>query len=94
VVLSEQLVKDIDTLVGTRQRSSFLTQAAEEKLMRLRQLKALEAAAGSWKDKDHPELKQGAAKWVAKLRRQAKVPAPPQGAFLRATRETALTSLR
>ena len=70
VVLSEQLVKDIDTLVGTRQRSSFLTQAAEEKLMRLRQLKALEAAAGSWKDKDHPELKQGASKWVAKLRRQ------------------------
>ena len=70
VALSEQLVKDIDTLVGTRQRSSFLTQAAEEKLMRLRQLKTLEAAAGSWKDKDHPELKQGAAKWVAKLRRQ------------------------
>jgi hypothetical protein len=70
VVLSEQLVKDIDTLVGTRQRSSFLTQAAEEKLMRLCQIKALEAAAGSWKDKDHPELKQGAAKWVAKLRQQ------------------------
>ena len=70
VVLSEQLVKDIDTLVGTRQRSSFLTQAAEEKLMRLRQLQALEAAAGSWKDKDHPELKQGAANWVANLRRQ------------------------
>jgi len=40
------------------------------KLMRLRQLKALEAASGSWKDKDHPELKQGAAKWVNKLRRQ------------------------
>jgi Arc/MetJ-type ribon-helix-helix transcriptional regulator len=70
VVLSEQLVKDIDTLVGTRQRSSFLTQAAEEKLMRLCQIKALEAAAGSWKDKDHPELKQGAAKRVAKLRQQ------------------------
>jgi hypothetical protein len=48
---------DIDTLVGSRQRSSFLTQAAEEKLMRLR-LKALEEATGSWKDKDHPELKQ------------------------------------
>lgn len=43
VVLSE-LVKDIDTLVGSRQRSSFLTQAAERELMRLRQLKALEAS--------------------------------------------------
>ena len=71
VVLSEQLVKDIDRLVGSRQRSSFLTQAAEERLMRLRQLKALEAAAGSWKDKDHPELKQGSAKWVRKLRQES-----------------------
>jgi hypothetical protein len=70
VVLSDQLVKDIDTLVGTRQRSSFISQAVEKELMRLRQLKALEAAAGSWKDKDHPELKHGAAKWVEKLRRQ------------------------
>lgn len=70
VVLSEQLVKDIDALVGSRQRSSFLTQAAERELMRLRQLKALQAAIGAWKDKDHPELKHGAANWVKKLRRQ------------------------
>jgi hypothetical protein len=70
VVLSDQLVKEIDTLVGTRQRSSFLTQAAEHELMRLRQLKALETAAGAWKDKDHPELKQGAAKWVRTIRKE------------------------
>jgi predicted RNase H-like HicB family nuclease len=44
--------------------------AAEEKLMRLRQLKGLKVATSSWKDKDHPELRQGAAKWVSKLRRQ------------------------
>ena len=70
VVLSDQLVKDIDRLVGSRQRSSFLTQAAEKELMRLRQLKALDDVAGAWKDKDHPELKRGAAKWVRKLRRE------------------------
>ena len=70
VVLSEQLVRDIDTVVGTRQRSSFLTQAAEKELMRLRQIKALKAAAGAWKDKDHPELKQGSVKFVQKLRRE------------------------
>jgi Arc/MetJ-type ribon-helix-helix transcriptional regulator len=70
VVLSDQLVKDIDALVGSRQRSRFISQAAEKELIRLRQLKALEAAAGSWKDKDHPELKKGAAKWVEKLRLQ------------------------
>jgi hypothetical protein len=38
--------------------------------MRYRQLKAIEAATGAWKDKDHPELKQGSARHIAKLRRQ------------------------
>jgi hypothetical protein len=68
VVLSEQLVKDIGAIEPSRQRSSFLTQEAEHELMGLRQLKALKTAAGSWKDRDHPELKGGAAKWVGKLR--------------------------
>jgi hypothetical protein len=70
VVLEEKLVKDIDRFVGSRRRSSFLTEAAEEKLMRYRQIEALKAAAGAWKDKDHPELKQGSAKWVRKLRQE------------------------
>jgi hypothetical protein len=69
VVIPEQLVKDIDTLAGSRQRSTFRTEAAEEKLMRYRQLAAIDAAAGAWKDKDHPELKPGAAKYISKLRR-------------------------
>ena len=71
VVLSEQLVKDIDQLVGSRQRSSFLTEAAQKELMRRRQIDALKAAANTWKDEDHPELKQGSAKWVRKLRRES-----------------------
>src|SRR5437870_1262453 len=70
IVIPQQLVAEIDTLVGKRGRSTFLTQAAEKELMRLRQMKALESAAGSWLDKDHPELKQGAAKWVKKLRKE------------------------
>ena len=70
IVIPQQLVAEIDTVVGKRGRSAFLAQAAQKELMRLRQLKALKAAAGSWKEKDHPELKQGAAQWVEKLRRQ------------------------
>ena len=70
IVIAQQLVTEIDILVGKRGRSKFLTQAAEKDLMRLRQIKALEKASGSWKDKDHPELKQGAAKWVKGLRRE------------------------
>jgi hypothetical protein len=36
--------------------------------MRVRQLKAIEAAAGTWEDEDHPELKAGAAKYIGKVR--------------------------
>jgi len=70
VVIPRQLVSEIDAVVGKRSRSAFLTQAAEKELMRLRQLKALKAASGTWKDKDHPELKRGAARWIDKLRRE------------------------
>jgi hypothetical protein len=70
IVIPRKLVAEIDTLVGKRGRSAFLTGAAEKELLRLRQIKALEAATGAWKDKDHPELKQGAARWVKKLRRE------------------------
>jgi hypothetical protein len=68
IVIPQQLAAEIDTLVGKRGRSIFLTQAAEKEVMRLRQIRALESACGAWKDKDHPELKQGAAKWVKELR--------------------------
>jgi metal-responsive CopG/Arc/MetJ family transcriptional regulator len=71
VVLEEKLVKDIDRFVGVRQRSSFLEEAAEEKLMRYRQIAALKAATGAWKDEDHSELQHGSAKWVRKLRRES-----------------------
>ncbi len=34
------------------------------------QLAALEAAAGAWKDEDHPELAEGGAAYVEKIRAQ------------------------
>ena len=71
VVLDENLVKDIDRLVGSRRRSSFLTEAAQEKLMRYRQIEALKAVAGAWKDQDHPELKHGSTKWVKSMRQES-----------------------
>ena len=69
IVIPEILAREIDRLVGKRGRSKFLTQAAEQELKRLRMLKALQRAAGSWKDENHPELRRGAARWVAKLRK-------------------------
>ena len=70
IVIPEQLAEEIDTLVGRRARSSFLTEAAWKEVRRLRMLKALEKTAGAWKDRDHPELKGGAARYVTKIRKQ------------------------
>jgi Arc/MetJ-type ribon-helix-helix transcriptional regulator len=70
VVLPADLVSQIDTLVGKRKRSRFLADLASREVKRLHLLKALKRAAGSWKDEDHPELKDGAAKWVEQLREE------------------------
>jgi Arc/MetJ-type ribon-helix-helix transcriptional regulator len=71
IIIPESLVNEIDRLVGKRGRSEFLTQAAEKELQRLQQIRALENLAGAWKDKDHPELKVGAARWVKELRKES-----------------------
>ena len=70
IVMPNALVAEIDSLVGKRGRSKFLTDVAWREVKRLRLLKALERAAGSWKEEDHPELKRGAAAWIRKLRRE------------------------
>ena len=69
IVIPLDLVTEIDDLVGRRGRSAFLAQAARREVKRLRMLKALDVAAGSWQDEDHPDLRKGAARWVEKLRR-------------------------
>lgn len=71
VIIPEPLVEEIDRVVGKRGRSAFLAQAAEKELRRLRQIQALDGAAGGWKDKDHPELDGGAARWVKSLRKES-----------------------
>jgi hypothetical protein len=48
-----------------------LAQAAEKELRRLQQIRALEGVAGTWKDRDHPELEAGAASWVRRLRKES-----------------------
>lgn len=70
IVIPQELVAEIDIIVGKRARSAFLIQAAKKELLRLPQPSALEAAVGCWKDEDHPELQKGAATWVKELRQE------------------------
>ena len=71
VIIPEQLVEEIDNLVGKRSRSQFLVEAATYELKRQQQIAALRAATGAWKLADHPELKGGAVAYQRKLRAES-----------------------
>jgi hypothetical protein len=69
---AERLARKENRSLSELMREAFrrYQQAADEDAaLQRRQLEALEAAAGAWKDQDHPELRRGAADWVRKLRR-------------------------
>jgi hypothetical protein len=68
VFLPEGLLADIDKLFGKGKRSAFLTEIVEREVRRQKLLRALDEAAGCWKDDDHPELKHGAGAWVKEQR--------------------------
>ena len=70
VLLPMDLVREIDTIVGPRGRSAFLVETAREAIRRKRMLQFLDSGEPVWKEADHPELKQGSAAWVRKLRRE------------------------
>jgi hypothetical protein len=70
VLLPLDLVREIDTIVGPRGRSAFLVETAREAIRRKRMLQFLDSDEPVWKEADHPELKQGSAAWVRKLRRE------------------------
>jgi len=76
IFLPDDLLQEIDALVGPRGRSSFLVEIARNEVRRQRLLKFLESPAGEqpeWKDNsgNHPELAGGAAAWVRELRAES-----------------------
>ena len=71
ITLPEEVRADLDRLVEKRNRSRFITDAIRKALLIARQKEALQQAAGAWKDKDHPELKDGSVAWVKKIRRES-----------------------
>jgi len=69
ILLPDDLLVEIDALVGPRGRSSFLVETARNEVRRRRLLQFLEGEDPAWKDTDHPELSHGSAEWVGKLRK-------------------------
>jgi metal-responsive CopG/Arc/MetJ family transcriptional regulator len=71
--MPDDLLAEVDDLVGPRKRSEFFVEAVREKLRRARLQAAAEAAAGSLVGVDIPgwETSESAAEWVHNLRRQS-----------------------
>jgi hypothetical protein len=70
ILLPQDLVEEIDSIVGPRGRSAFLVETAREAVRRRKLLRFLESDTPAWKDADHPELARGAAAWVRQLRQE------------------------
>ncbi len=68
VILPEDLLAEVDRLVGHRGRSAFLTEVLGKEVQRRKLLAALQDARGSWKTEDHPELAHGSEAFVEELR--------------------------
>ena len=71
IVIPEDLAAEIDKVAGRRGRSQFLIESARREISRHRMIRAIAQASGAWTDQDHPELRRGADRHVAKLRREA-----------------------
>jgi hypothetical protein len=77
VLLPEDLLREIDALVGPRGRSSFLVETARQEVRRQRLLHFLESEDPAWTSDGHPELAGGAAAWVRKLRTESEARGAP-----------------
>jgi len=80
VVLPQELIEEIDLVVGPRGRSAFLVETARAELRRRRLLSFLESKGAVWKDEDHPELAEGTDAWVRKIRREGEARIPGRDA--------------
>ncbi len=73
LILPEEMVKEVDALVGKRKRSQFVGEAVREKLRKETLRAAIKATAGIFAEADHPEwaTSEKAADWVRKLREES-----------------------
>jgi hypothetical protein len=81
VLIPEDLLREVDALVGNRKRSEFFVEAAREKLDRLKLRKAAHRLAGFLKDADTPdwETPEATSEWVRRLRRESDERSLPPG---------------
>ena len=72
IVLPDELMENVDSLVGKRKRSRFIEQAVTEKLRKEALLEALNHTAGALSSEEHPEweTREKVANWVRESRQE------------------------
>ena len=70
VVFPDDLLADVDALVGPRGRSAFLTETVRQEIRRRRLLQILNDPDPILNKKDYPELRKGGAAFERRLRGQ------------------------
>lgn len=70
LALPEQLIREIDAMVGPRGRSAFLVETATAELRKRKMLEFLRSDKVAFKDEDHPEFASGTEAWVRSLREE------------------------
>jgi hypothetical protein len=67
-LLPDDILNELKTAVPKRQQSKVVAEALRKELKRIKLSKVLQSSFGSWKDKDHPELKKGSGEFVRSVR--------------------------
>jgi len=71
-LLPEDLLDELKMTVSKRQQSKVVADALRKELKRLKLEKVLQTSFGAWKDKNHPELKEGTVAFIRKVRRSSR----------------------
>ena len=67
-LLPDDILNELKTAVPKRQQSKVVAEALRKELKRIKLARVLQSSFGAWKDKDHPELKQGVDAHVRRSR--------------------------
>jgi hypothetical protein len=70
IKIPAELAQELDRLAGAKRRSAYATNVLWRDVRRAQQRAALRASSGAWRAKDHPELAEGGAAYVARIRRE------------------------
>lgn len=75
-LLPEELIEELKMAVPKREQSKIVAEALKKELKRIKLQGVLQSSFGVWKEKDHPELKEGAKSFIRRLRRSTRLSRP------------------